>query len=136
LTYCVYSNRLCFGLWQEKLVKWLAIACTVTYIAVFLTITFGCWPYASIVYHFHDICVAHLAAAFQTTGGSTLHHLVRCSLISRIVKNSVYSHGLLGHCGLKVQNVIVTCVLNVTYVYSFTRSVPICLPCLPLLTKA
>jgi hypothetical protein len=81
-----YSNRLCFGLWQEKLVKWLAIACTVTYIAVFLTITFGCWPYASIVYHFHDICEAHLAAAFQTTGGSTLHHLVRCSLISRIVE--------------------------------------------------
>jgi hypothetical protein len=67
-------------------VKWLAIACTVTYIAVFATITFGCWPYVSTVYHFHDICEAHWAAAFQTTGGSTLHHLVRCSLISRIVE--------------------------------------------------
>ncbi|OGE48928.1 hypothetical protein PENARI_c025G01736 [Penicillium arizonense] len=45
----VYSNRIFYGLWQARLVKWLAIACTVTYIAVFLTITFGCWPYAPTV---------------------------------------------------------------------------------------
>jgi len=68
-------NRLCFGLWQKKWVKWLAVTCAITYITVFLTITFGCWPYASTVYYFYDIYDAHLAAVFQTTGGSILPHL-------------------------------------------------------------
>ena len=81
LTNYVYSNRLCFGLWQQKLAKWLAIICAVTYIAVFLTVTFGCWPYVSTIYHFCHICEAHLPVAFQTTGGSTLPHLVRYDLI-------------------------------------------------------
>lgn len=67
--------------------KWLAIACIITYVAVFLTITFGCWPYASSIYYFHDTSVAYFVAAFQITGEFTLHHLVRCSLVSRIVKN-------------------------------------------------
>ena len=39
-----FFNRLTFGLRQQQLVKWLAIACGVTYVAVFLTITFACFP--------------------------------------------------------------------------------------------
>jgi hypothetical protein len=39
-----FFNRLTFGLRQQQLVKWLAVACGVTYVAVFLTITFACFP--------------------------------------------------------------------------------------------
>ena len=39
-----FFNRLTFGLKQQMLVKWLAVAVGVTYLAVFLTITFACFP--------------------------------------------------------------------------------------------
>jgi hypothetical protein len=32
------------GLWQHRYVKWLGFACALSYVAVFLTITFGCYP--------------------------------------------------------------------------------------------
>ena len=36
------SSRI--GLWQHRYVKWLGLACALSYVAVFLTITFGCYP--------------------------------------------------------------------------------------------
>lgn len=39
-----FFSRLTFGLKQHTLVKWLAVFCGVTYVAVFLTITFACFP--------------------------------------------------------------------------------------------
>ncbi|KAH6649021.1 hypothetical protein BKA67DRAFT_379552 [Truncatella angustata] len=50
LIWCLKGTMLCFfkrmttGLWQHRLVKWLMWACVASYIAVFLTITFGCFP--------------------------------------------------------------------------------------------
>ena len=43
-TMLFFFNRLTFGLRQQMLVKWLAIFVSVTYLAVFLTITFACFP--------------------------------------------------------------------------------------------
>lgn len=39
-----FFNRLTFGLRQQLLVKWLAVVVGITYVAVFLTITFSCFP--------------------------------------------------------------------------------------------
>jgi hypothetical protein len=39
-----FFNCLTFGLKQQILVKWLAIFVGITYLAVFLTITFACFP--------------------------------------------------------------------------------------------
>ncbi|KAH8198270.1 hypothetical protein TruAng_007568 [Truncatella angustata] len=50
LLWCLKGTMLCFfdrittGLWQARLVKWLKYICAVTYVAVFLTVTFGCFP--------------------------------------------------------------------------------------------
>ncbi|KAL2862796.1 uncharacterized protein BJX67DRAFT_289505 [Aspergillus lucknowensis] len=69
-----FYKRLAFGLWQEKLARWLAVACLLSYIAVVLTITFSCWPYA------------HNWMVYPASND---------------------------RCGVKTQNFIVTCVLNV-----------------------
>lgn len=39
-----FFNRLTFGLSQQVFVKWLGVACVVTYISLFLTITLSCHP--------------------------------------------------------------------------------------------
>ncbi|KAL3420370.1 hypothetical protein PVAG01_08869 [Phlyctema vagabunda] len=39
-----FFQRLTVGLWQYRLLKWLGLICGLCYIAVFLTITFGCYP--------------------------------------------------------------------------------------------
>ncbi|KAH7311444.1 hypothetical protein B0I35DRAFT_514219 [Stachybotrys elegans] len=50
LLWCLKGTMLCFfkrmstGLWQSRLIKWLGWACVVSYIAVVITITFGCFP--------------------------------------------------------------------------------------------
>ncbi|KAK9413329.1 putative G-protein coupled receptors family 1 profile domain-containing protein [Seiridium unicorne] len=50
LLWCLKGTMLCFfqrittGLWQSRLVKYLMYACAVSYVAVFLTLTFGCFP--------------------------------------------------------------------------------------------
>ncbi|KAF7516275.1 hypothetical protein G7054_g14222 [Neopestalotiopsis clavispora] len=50
LLWCLKGTMLCFfqrmtiGLWQARLVKYLMYACIVTYLAVFFTLTFGCFP--------------------------------------------------------------------------------------------
>ncbi|CZR67962.1 related to integral membrane protein PTH11 [Phialocephala subalpina] len=43
-TMLFFFDRLTIGLWQHKYVKWLAIICGVSYLAVVLTVTFGCFP--------------------------------------------------------------------------------------------
>ncbi|KAF5858998.1 hypothetical protein ETB97_003489 [Aspergillus alliaceus] len=68
-------KRLTLGLWQSRVIKWLAILCGITYLAVFLTVTFGCFP---------------------------------------ISNNWRVYPPPSKQCGLKIQNVIVTCVLNVS----------------------
>ncbi|THC90141.1 hypothetical protein EYZ11_010408 [Aspergillus tanneri] len=68
-------KRLTIGLWQAKVINWLAILCALTYAAVFLTVTLGCQPVS-------DNWRIYPPPSKQ--------------------------------CGLKIQNVIVTCVLNVT----------------------
>ncbi|KAH8900496.1 hypothetical protein GQ53DRAFT_619057, partial [Thozetella sp. PMI_491] len=51
LIWCLKGAMLCFfkrmtmGLWQQRLVNWLAGVCVVTYLSVFLTITLGCQPF-------------------------------------------------------------------------------------------
>ncbi|KAF2086344.1 hypothetical protein K490DRAFT_44603, partial [Saccharata proteae CBS 121410] len=45
-TMLFFYNRITFGLNQHRVVKWLAWFCAACYIAVFLTITFGCSPTA------------------------------------------------------------------------------------------
>ncbi|OGM43861.1 hypothetical protein ABOM_007615 [Aspergillus bombycis] len=37
-------KRLTIGLWQSRVIKWLAAFCAIAYVAVFLTVTFGCHP--------------------------------------------------------------------------------------------
>ncbi|KAI0159446.1 hypothetical protein BJ166DRAFT_332644 [Pestalotiopsis sp. NC0098] len=50
LLWCLKGTMLCFfqrmtiGLWQARLVKYLMYACVVSYLAVFFTVTFGCYP--------------------------------------------------------------------------------------------
>ncbi|KAK9422149.1 hypothetical protein SUNI508_05157 [Seiridium unicorne] len=39
-----FFHRMTTGLWQQRLVRWLSWACVVSYIPVFLTVTFGCFP--------------------------------------------------------------------------------------------
>ncbi|KAE8382343.1 hypothetical protein BDV26DRAFT_16682 [Aspergillus bertholletiae] len=68
-------KRLTLGLWQSRVIKWLAVFCGMAYLAVFLTITFGCHP---------------------------------------ISNNWRVNPPPSRQCGLKIQNVIVTCILNVT----------------------
>ncbi|TVY33395.1 hypothetical protein LSUB1_G007291 [Lachnellula subtilissima] len=43
-TMLFFFNRLTFGLDQHRYIKWLAIGCGLSYVAVFLTITLGCFP--------------------------------------------------------------------------------------------
>ncbi|KAI1873517.1 hypothetical protein JX265_005139 [Neoarthrinium moseri] len=43
-TMLCFFKRITTGLWQSRLVNWFMWACGVSYIAVFLTITFGCFP--------------------------------------------------------------------------------------------
>ncbi|KAH8647028.1 hypothetical protein BGZ60DRAFT_329442, partial [Tricladium varicosporioides] len=43
-TMIFFFNRLTFGLWQHRYVKWLGLACGISYLVVVLTITFGCFP--------------------------------------------------------------------------------------------
>ncbi|KXJ88019.1 hypothetical protein Micbo1qcDRAFT_111613, partial [Microdochium bolleyi] len=51
LVWCLKGTMVCFfmrmtaGVSKRKLVEWLGWACIVSYVAVELTITFGCWPY-------------------------------------------------------------------------------------------
>ncbi|KNG89726.1 hypothetical protein ANOM_001949 [Aspergillus nomiae NRRL 13137] len=68
-------KRLTIGLWQSRAIKWLAAFCGIAYLAVFLTVTFGCHP---------------------------------------ISNNWRVYPPPSKQCGLKIQNVIVTCILNVT----------------------
>ncbi|KAH8900345.1 hypothetical protein GQ53DRAFT_613908, partial [Thozetella sp. PMI_491] len=50
LIWCLKGTMLCFfkrvttGLWQSRLVTWLMYVCGISYLAVLLTITFGCFP--------------------------------------------------------------------------------------------
>ncbi|VUC29857.1 unnamed protein product [Clonostachys rosea] len=50
LVWCLKGTMVCFfmrmtmGLSQQRLVNYIGIACIVSYVAVFLTITFGCFP--------------------------------------------------------------------------------------------
>ncbi|RDW85846.1 hypothetical protein BP5796_04171 [Coleophoma crateriformis] len=39
-----FFHRLTMGLWQQRIVKWLGLGCGISYLAVVLTITFGCFP--------------------------------------------------------------------------------------------
>ncbi|KAE8154910.1 hypothetical protein BDV25DRAFT_135553 [Aspergillus avenaceus] len=68
-------KRLTIGLWQARVIKWLGLVCGITYLAVFLTVTFGCHP------------ISDNWRVYPPPSKA---------------------------CGLKIQNVIVTCVLNVT----------------------
>ncbi|KAI0156869.1 hypothetical protein GGR57DRAFT_501257 [Xylariaceae sp. FL1272] len=43
-TMLCFFQRLTIGLWQQRLVKWIGVACVISYVAVFLTLTFGCYP--------------------------------------------------------------------------------------------
>ncbi|KAI0167778.1 hypothetical protein BJ166DRAFT_240678 [Pestalotiopsis sp. NC0098] len=43
-TMLCFFHRMTTGLWQHRLVKWIAYACVASYCAVFLTVTFGCFP--------------------------------------------------------------------------------------------
>ncbi|KAH8893942.1 hypothetical protein GQ53DRAFT_793407 [Thozetella sp. PMI_491] len=43
-TMLFFFKRMTFGLWQNRLVKWLAVACAISYISVFLTISLSCRP--------------------------------------------------------------------------------------------
>ncbi|KAH7014533.1 uncharacterized protein B0I36DRAFT_425869 [Microdochium trichocladiopsis] len=51
LVWCLKGTMVCFfmrmttGVANRKSVVWIGYACIVTYVAVELTITFGCWPY-------------------------------------------------------------------------------------------
>lgn len=40
----VGTDRCRIGLWQHKYIKSLGVVCAVSYLAVFLTLTFGCFP--------------------------------------------------------------------------------------------
>ncbi|KAI0478651.1 hypothetical protein GGR56DRAFT_332227 [Xylariaceae sp. FL0804] len=44
-TMLCFLNRMTMGSTHHKVIKYLSIACAVSYIAVFCTLTFGCWPY-------------------------------------------------------------------------------------------
>ncbi|RAQ54591.1 hypothetical protein AFGD_003759 [Aspergillus flavus] len=68
-------KRLTLGLWQSRVIKWLAVFCGLAYIAVLLTVTFGCHP------------ISNNWRVYPPPSNK---------------------------CGLKIQNVIVTCILNVT----------------------
>ncbi|GME64489.1 Mg2+ transporter zinc transport protein [Neofusicoccum parvum] len=46
-TMLFFYRRLTMGLWQQRLVQWLGIACLVTYLGVVLTILLGCRPFAA-----------------------------------------------------------------------------------------
>ncbi|KAH8672650.1 hypothetical protein BGZ60DRAFT_282835 [Tricladium varicosporioides] len=43
-TMLFFFDRLTIGLWQHRYVKWLSVGCILSYIAVVLTLTFGCFP--------------------------------------------------------------------------------------------
>ncbi|KAH8664126.1 hypothetical protein BX600DRAFT_512191 [Xylariales sp. PMI_506] len=43
-TMLCFFQRITTGLWQHRLVRWLMYACVVSYVAVFITVTFGCFP--------------------------------------------------------------------------------------------
>ncbi|ETS79912.1 hypothetical protein PFICI_07441 [Pestalotiopsis fici W106-1] len=43
-TMLCFFHRMTTGLWQHRLVKWISYVSVASYVAVFLTITFGCFP--------------------------------------------------------------------------------------------
>ncbi|KAI1270257.1 hypothetical protein F5Y18DRAFT_421746 [Xylariaceae sp. FL1019] len=43
-TMLCFFQRMTIGLWQHRLVKWIGLGCVLSYMAVFLTVTFGCYP--------------------------------------------------------------------------------------------
>ncbi|KAL1646608.1 hypothetical protein SLS58_003194 [Diplodia intermedia] len=46
-TMLFFYRRLTFGLWQQRLVRYLTLSCALTYIGVLVTITLGCRPFAA-----------------------------------------------------------------------------------------
>ncbi|KKY19663.1 putative mg2+ transporter zinc transport protein [Diplodia seriata] len=46
-TMLFFYRRLTFGLWQQRLVRYLTLSCALTYVGVLATITLGCRPFAA-----------------------------------------------------------------------------------------